>query len=1286
MTNTKQNSVFQDFTRKYALSKTLRFRLIPTPKTEELLKQNRIVPKDKEIYEAYLGVKTLFDELHRDFIKESLDSFSSKYFSEIYEEWKKWKRASDTVEKRGLDERLRGRFGKGGSYGDLRLGIVTRFSETAKQWAEQVYPNIVFKKRDPGILSEKNILEVLKLKFQEPEQVEMIEKFNRFFGYLSGFIQSRENLYSIGSESTALAYRMIDVNLERYFANAYAVEVLNTTCPDLALSADEQDFSNPTLYPKALLQDGIEKYNETAGILNKKINEYRQSHPDRSPAFLLTLRNQILGKRERNLFLDEIESDEELVSRLKTLYSEAETELLDTSKETRILSLKKIVRNILENETAQGNVYLSKVALNTLFHKYLTDDGINALLGSGGLGNKRKKSEQSDEEYSLPKAVSIADFRHAMKNETLQNVILWKDYVIEEAKKYGDISNKESAGITDNCRIFSGMLSRQFDDSENGYEDVISKKRVLGHLETTDNISTALQSGGIRVGAERELDVMVIKEYLDSLLRYHRMARYFTSKDIDKLDRDQGFYSVLDDYFNEYSLGSAYDAIRNYLTKKPWSEEKLLLTFDQGRLLHGFMESPEGNSQYKGYILRKNEEWYLGVSDYSGFLDHTTHERDLGCRDGEDCYEKMEYFQLNWGKNIAGGRVYESYTKKSFGSSIGYQEHKQKLTSKEHVSFLKDLIRDRYARKYEVLSEYLSKEYVDVAAMQHAFEELNIKGIRFRKIKAEQVDSQVMNKGKRKYNLYMFKIINKDLHPESKNGSISNIHTLYWKNLFSEKNNREMAIDLGADAKIFFRAKTECLEKKRVDKKGESRDVSPRFLNDTYLFHVPVVLNANIVRGRLKNDEFNAVVAENIEQISVLGLDRGEKHLVYYSLLGPDGELKETGSFNEIQENGKEKMTNYLEKLEVREKERKASREDWKTIGTIKELKNGYVSQVVRNVADLVLRNNAIIVLEDLNTGFKRGRQKIERQVYQKFELALAKKLNYLVNKTELNPETPGHPVRGLQLTPLVSNYQDIEGKSQVGIMLYTRAGYTSTTCPDCGWRRKPGMWEMYANEKQARKYLERLSIVKGDAGYCISHKGNHETKKNKNGEVYESHFGPERLITNGANRFVWKKRGEVGSYEKVCITEKLEKLFHEAGFDMASGRDLSVDVLSRNEGALGSDFYKGLFSLINLLTRMRYTEAKSGVNSDGGRDIIHCPACGFRSDENSFYGHDWNGDANGAYNIARKGRMMLERIVDFERRKREGDLEKGEKYPKLFISDSEWDDFARKNALIEKE
>ena len=48
---------------------------------------------------------------------------------------------------------------------------------------------------------------------------------------------------------------------------------------------------------------------------------------------------------------------------------------------------------------------------------------------------------------------------------------------------------------------------------------------------------------------------------------------------------------------------------------------------------------------------------------------------------------------------------------------------------------------------------------------------------------------------------------------------------------------------------------------------------------------------------------------------------------------------------------------------------------------------------------ELVLQYNAVIVFEDLNAGFKRGRQKIEQSVYQKLELALAKKLNFIVKK-----------------------------------------------------------------------------------------------------------------------------------------------------------------------------------------------------------------------------------------------------------------------------------------------
>lgn len=45
------------------------------------------------------------------------------------------------------------------------------------------------------------------------------------------------------------------------------------------------------------------------------------------------------------------------------------------------------------------------------------------------------------------------------------------------------------------------------------------------------------------------------------------------------------------------------------------------------------------------------------------------------------------------------------------------------------------------------------------------------------------------------------------------------------------------------------------------------------------------------------------------------------------------------------------------------------------------------------------IQHNALIIMEDLNTGFKRSRQKIEKSIYQKFELALAQKLNFVVMK-----------------------------------------------------------------------------------------------------------------------------------------------------------------------------------------------------------------------------------------------------------------------------------------------
>lgn len=157
------------------------------------------------------------------------------------------------------------------------------------------------------------------------------------------------------------------------------------------------------------------------------------------------------------------------------------------------------------------------------------------------------------------------------------------------------------------------------------------------------------------------------------------------------------------------------------------------------------------------------------------------------------------------------------------------------------------------------------------------------------------------------------------------------------------------------------------------------------------LLHVPITLNF----VNQKNFKINDLVREYAKKnkMNVIGIDRGEKHLLYFSLIDSEGTIKKMESLNVLM------GVSYVDKLIEKEKKRDTERKDWKTIENIKELKEGYISQVVHKLVQLAIEHNAIIVMEDLNSGFKRLRQKIERQIYQKFELALAKKLNFVVIK-----------------------------------------------------------------------------------------------------------------------------------------------------------------------------------------------------------------------------------------------------------------------------------------------
>ena len=71
----------------------------------------------------------------------------------------------------------------------------------------------------------------------------------------------------------------------------------------------------------------------------------------------------------------------------------------------------------------------------------------------------------------------------------------------------------------------------------------------------------------------------------------------------------------------------------------------------------------------------------------------------------------------------------------------------------------------------------------------------------------------------------------------------------------------------------------------------------------------------------------------------------------------------------------------------------KSHEKNGKKSAKLKEIKEGYLSLVIHEISKMVIKYNAIIAMEDLSYGFKKGRFKVERQVYQSLRQCLSTNL-----------------------------------------------------------------------------------------------------------------------------------------------------------------------------------------------------------------------------------------------------------------------------------------------------
>ena len=1254
----------------YSRSITLRNRLIPVGKTEENLKNVKMLDGDFERAKAYQEVKNLIDDFHRSFIEDVLSNTTLDWGA-LYDQFDLFQSEKDKSKKAKHKKQLEV------LQGVMRKSIVKHFKDDerySKLFKKEILTDLlpaIIKDDDTGTITDKKAA---------------LDTFNDFATYFTGFHQNRENLYSEEAKATAISNRIVNENFPKFYANVKVFEYLQKNFPNIISDTEDslKDFLNEKKlseifnkenFNAVLSQSGIDFYNTVIGGisgeagkekvqgLNEKINLASQQLPSEEKSKL---------RKKMTILYKQILSDKKTASFIPAGF-ENSAEVYNA------------VRLFKEQNFDKANPKISKAFsdfdydLNEIFvpAKELTAFSLsifgNWSILSRGLflleKDKSKKELSEKQSENIIKQIAKNDYslfelqgayeRWAKENsvqidKTVKNYFLLSELRTDETKK-----EKQSVKILE--KIYEAYAAIDFEKQEN-------------------------------LQAEKEA-ATPIKIFLDEVQNLYHHLKLVDYRGEEQ--KDSTFYYGLDEILSDLAeIVPLYNKVRNFVTKKPGEVKKVKLNFECSSFLNGWA-TDFGTKD--AHIFIKDNKYYLGI------INKKLSEEDIDFlkKDGNDKHLIYDFqkpdnkntprlFIRSKGDSYAPAvskynlpieSVIDLYDKGAFKTE---NRDKNPKEYKEALSKLIDYFKLGFSR-HDSYKNYKfcwkkTEDYKDIAE----FYSDTIKScyqLKFENINFENLE-QLANDGK----LYLFQIYNKDF-AEKATGK-KNLHTLYWENLFSEENLHDVCLKLNGEAELFFRPKSENIKEIKhekdsilVNRTTADRESIPEdiyqeiykfknnmissisdeaqkyldthkvvcnkanytitkdnhFLQDTYLFHCPITMNfkAPEITGRKFNEKVLNYLRENPD-VKIIGLDRGERHLIYLSLINQRGEIELQKTLNLVEQvrNDKIVSVNYHEKLVQKEGDRDKARKNWQTISNIKELKEGYLSAVVHEIAKLMVEHNAIVVMEDLNFGFKRGRFAVERQVYQKFENMLIEKLNYLVFKDKAAAE-PGGVLNAYQLTDKSANVSDV-GK-QCGWIFYVPAAYTSKIDPKTGFANL-FITKGLTNVEKKKAFFERFDAIRYD----------------KKEDCFIFSIDYSKLSDNADYKKKWDiySRGERIIYSRKDNktvtenpTENLKSIFEKFGVQWSNEENFIDSLLSVQAEKQNASFFDELLHSFTTILQMRNSIPNTEV------DYLISPV---KAEDGTFFDSRQqlslgsratlpiDADANGAYHIALKGLYLL--------------------------------------------
>lgn len=1242
---------FEDFTKLYPLSKTLCFEARPIGATKSNIIKNGLLDEDKHRAESYVKVKKLIDEYHKAFIDRVLADGCLCYKNEGNEDSLEEYYEFYSLSSKDKSDDTRKHFAT------IQQNLRSKIAETLTK--DKAYANLFGNKlieshkdkEDKNNIIDSDLIQFVST--ATPDQLDsqskddatkLIKEFWGFTTYFTGFFENRKNMYTSDEKSTGIAYRLINENLPKFIDNMESFKKIMEK-PEMSANMEElranlEEYLNVesisemfelNYYNMLLTQKQIDVYNAVIGgktdeeqdIKTKGINEYvnlyNQQHKDAKLPKLKTLFKQILSDRNAISWLpEEFDKDQNVLNAIKDCYVRLTANVLGNNVLNSLLST--LSEYNTESIFIRNDIQLTNISQKMAGSWNYIQDAIKQDIKNVAPARKRKESEE-DYEERISKNFKKAD-----------------SYSI---KYIDDCLNRAYKNNTYTVEGYFATLGATNTPS-------LQRENLFAQIANAyTNISSLLSSD---YSAEKNLaqdkeNVAKIKTLLDCIKSLQHFVKPLLGKG-DESDKDERFYGELSMLWKELdTVTPLYNMVRNYMTRKPYSQKKIKLNFENPQLLGGWDANKE--KDYASILLRRDGKYYLGIMDKES-------KKLLGKSMPSDgaCYQKMVYKLLPGANKMLPKVFFAKSRLADFNPSKEIIENYNNGTHKKGKNFnLKDChaLIDYFKesiKKHEDWSKFgfkfsESTTYEDLSGFYHEVEQQGYK-LSFTNVSASYIEKMV-DEGK----MYLFQIYNKDFS-EYSNGT-PNMHTLYWKALFDERNLADVVYKLNGQAELFYREKSiDCthpthpanhpiLNKNKDNEKKESifeYDLikDRRYTVDKFMFHVPITMNFKSTGA----DNINQLVREHLKDADaphIIGIDRGERHLLYLVVIDMHGNIKEQFTLNDIvnEYNGNTYRTNYHDLLDAREDARLKARQSWQTIENIKELKEGYLSQVIHKITQLMVKYHAIVVLEDLNMGFMRGRQKVEKQVYQKFEKMLIDKLNYYVDK-KANAEQAGGLLNAYQLTSKFDSFQKL-GK-QSGFLLYIPAWNTSKIDPVTGFVNL--LDTRYQNVEKAKAFFCKFEAIRYNSNknwfeFTIDY--------NNFGQKAEGTRTKWTLCTQGKRIRTFRnpEKNSEWDNQEIDLTSALKNLFAHYHIDINGNIKEAISAQS------DKTFFTELLHLLKLTLQMR--NSITGTETD----YLISPV----ADDNGYFYDSRtcndtlpkNADANGAYNIARKGLMLIEQI-----------------------------------------